>query len=206
MRMPFSEEFRVTSPYGSRIDPFTGEKSTHGGIDLVGVDTTVRSVVEGRVLRSRIVTDQSSRTWEWGNYVSIQGDDGLIYYYCHLAARAVEAGETVGEGQPIGIQGATGKVTGPHLHFEVRNSAGTVDPAALLGIENRAGYVWTPEPKYVRQASAWAKEAAAWAVENGIVNGRGEGDYAWQKPITREEAIVMLHRSQNVFLLTTSKK
>lgn len=198
MTKPFNSGFRVSSPYGSRIDPFTGELTVHGGIDLVGYDPVVRSVCEGRVLRSRIVTDKTQLTWEWGNYISIQGDDGLIYYYCHLASRMVEAGESVGDGQPIGIMGETGRVTGPHLHFEVRNSAGTVDPARILGIENRAGVVWLPEPPYIRQASPWARDAVAWAVERGILMGRGGDEYDLQSPVTREELCVMLYRAREV--------
>lgn len=198
MTKPFNTGFRVSSPYGNRIDPFTGELTLHGGIDLVGYDTAVRSVCEGRVLRSRIVTDQSSKTWEWGNYISVQGDDGLIYYYCHLASRFIDAGETVAEGQPIGIMGDTGKVTGVHLHFEVRNSAGTVDPSLILGVENRAGVIWTPEPPYVQQSSEWAKDAVAWAVERGIIKGRGGNEYDLQSPITREEMCVMLYRAREV--------
>lgn len=198
MNMPFKTGFRVTSPYGERSNPFTGEREFHAGIDLVGSDTTVRAVIGGTVFQSRIVTDHSNRTWEWGNYVSILGDDGFLWYYCHLAERAVEAGDRVESGQPIGIEGSTGYATGIHLHLEVRNGYSTKDPAPLLGIKNEAGYVWTAEADYLQQASPWAKEAVAWAVERHIVNGRGDGDYAWQEPITREEAVVMLYRAREV--------
>lgn len=198
MTMPFSTGFVVSSPYGERIDPINGEPAWHGGIDLIGHDTTVRAVTGGRVLRSRIVTDTETRTWEWGNYISIQGPDGLIYYYCHLDSRGVETGDVVEEGQPIGIMGATGRVTGPHLHFELRNSAGQVNPSVLLGIENRAGVTWKPEPAHIAQASEWAKDAVAWAYNRGILKGRGGDDFALQEPLTREEMCLMLYRAREV--------
>lgn len=200
MKMPFRSGFRVSSPYGWRLDPLTGEKSWHSGIDLVGADKNVLAVVGGSVLKSRIVTDMSDRTWEWGNYVSVYGDDGRVYYYCHLAERHVEQGGRIEMGQRIGIEGASGRVTGVHLHFEVRNPSnmGSVDPAEILGIPNEDGFVWKPTPAYIEQASPWAKDAVAWAVEKGILKGRGDDDYALQEPISREEMCVMLYRCREV--------
>ena len=200
MKTPFRSGFRVSSPYGWRSDPLTGERSWHSGIDLVGADKNVLAVVGGDVLKSRIVTDKSDKTWEWGNYVSVYGDDGRIYYYCHLAERTVEQGGRIEAGHRVGIEGATGRVTGSHLHFEVRNPSnmGSVDPADILGIPNEAGFVWKPTPAYIEQASPWAADAVAWAVEKGILKGRGGDDYGLQEPITREEMCVMLYRCREV--------
>lgn len=198
MMMPFKSGFRVSSPYGWRIDPLTGERAWHSGIDLVGADRDVLAVVGGSVLKSRIVTDKTDATWEWGNYVSVFGDDGRIYYYCHLAERTAEAGGRVEAGQRVGIEGATGRVTGVHLHFEVRAGGTSINPADRLGILNESGYVWKPVAPYIEQASPWAADAVAWAVEKGILKGRGGDDYALQKPITREEMCVMLYRCREV--------
>lgn len=203
MRMPFKSGFRVSSPYGERADPFTGEKKWHGGIDLIGEDTNVLAVTGGYVIQSRMVTNHEDRTWEWGNYVSVWGDDGLIYYYCHLAERTVEAGGRIEAGQRIGIEGATGLATGVHLHLEIRmgiseGTYSTVDPAQVLGIQNRSGYFWKPDPPYITQASPWAQEAVTWAVERGILKGRGGDDYALQEPVTREELCVILYRAREV--------
>lgn len=200
MKMPFRSGFRVSSPYGWRPDPLTGERLWHSGIDLVGADKNVIAVVGGDVIKSRIVTDMSDRTWEWGNYVSVYGDDGRVYYYCHLAERCVEQGGRIEAGQRVGIEGASGRVTGVHLHFEVRNPSnmGSVDPAEVLGIPNEAGFVWKPTPAYIEQASPWAEDAVAWAVEKGILKGRGDDDFALQEPISREEMCVMLYRCREV--------
>ena len=110
MKMPFTSKFRVASPFGTRVDPITGEAgSWHGGVDLVSDDRNVRAVMSGIVLRSRMVPDlgDGDRTWEWGNYVSIGGDDGKVCYYCHLDQRAVEEGKRVSAGQILGVEGNT---------------------------------------------------------------------------------------------------
>lgn len=200
MRMPFKSGFRVSSPYGRRLDPLTGDMTWHSGIDLVGADKNVLAVVGGDVLKSRIVTDMNDRTWEWGNYVSVYGDDGRVYYYCHLAERTVEQGGRIETGQRIGIEGASGRVTGVHLHFEVRNPSSMVseDPSEILGIPNEAGFVWKPTPAYIEQSSGWAADAVAWAVEKGILRGRGDDDFALQEPLSREEMCVMLYRAREV--------
>ena len=141
MPSPFEMGYKVTSPYGSRIDPFSGVPSFHGGIDLVGVDKSVRSITGGTVLVSRIVTDTSNRTWEWGNFVAVLADSGEVIYYCHLASRAVSEGDRVEVGDILGTEGATGYVTGAHLHLEVRINNVAVDPTPYLSVvetENEA--------------------------------------------------------------------
>ena len=117
MQLPYQGEVRVSSPFGWRT--LFGKRVYHKGIDLVGTDKTVRAVVGGVVGQSIIITDPQNRTSEWGNYVRIDGEDGRIYYYCHLAKRLVDRGAKVAVGDAIGIEGSTGKSTGSHLHFEV---------------------------------------------------------------------------------------
>ena len=220
MKMPFKTGFYIASPFGYRVDPITGaENSWHGGVDLVGNDRNVRAAVGGTVLRSRIVEDPADRTSEWGNYVSVIGADGRICYYCHLAQRAVEAGARVEEGQVLGIEGTTGRSTGIHLHFEVRDQLGVqLDPCAYLGIPNRAGYEWdpdterddpepVPEPEpepepesepWESQCHEWSREAVEWAISRGILKGDGNGNYRLGDAITREEAVVLLYRAREV--------
>ena len=194
MRMPFDSSFYIASPYGGRVDPITREPGVwHGGVDLVCDDRNVRAVVGGSVLQSRMV-DRSSgdRTWEWGNYVSIAGDDGYCIYYCHLDKRLVEKGQRVSAGQIIGIEGNTGRSTGVHLHFEVRDwAAQQRDPCAYLGIPNVSGFEWEPpEPEEVH----WWDEAWAWAKENGITDGTSPEGTA-----SRAMVVTMLKRYHDRF-------
>lgn len=213
MILPYGDNIsvRLVSPFGYRRDPITGAGgSWHGGVDLVSDgDKTVRAVVAGNVWMSRIVTDQTNRTSEWGNYICISGDDGTLYYYCHLKERLVSAGERIESGQAIGIEGSTGRSTGSHLHFEVRRSGTQVDPTEILGIpnvcgtytvyneRNNGGEIMTEVNEKKRNDSEpaeWAKDAVEWAVENGIIYGDENGDLMLRKSCTREQVIVFLHR------------
>ena len=211
MRLPYTPgtPVRLVSPYGRRTDPITGVAGVpHNGIDLVGDgDKRIRAVTGGYVLQSRIVYDESNPTSEWGNYISIKGDDGYVYYYCHLSARWVEPGEYVEAGQNIGAEGSTGRSTGSHLHVEVRKDVvgDTVNPAEVLGIPNMTGtYVEIEtkeeamEEKKEKQTDSepqeWAKAAVEWAVENGIIYGDGNGDLMLREPCTREQMLVFMYR------------
>lgn len=204
MRKPFDGEFRVASPFGSRVDPITGEPGVwHGGVDLVSEDRNVRAVMGGTVLQSRMVDPASGdRTWEWGNYVSVAGDDGYVIYYCHLDRRLVEKGQRVEAGQLLGIEGNTGRSTGRHLHFEVRDWGGSQrNPCDYLGIPNIAGFEYEPEPpvpSWQEQCHDWSRDAVEWCIRRGILKGRGGGDYALGDYVTREELCVMLYRGREV--------
>ena len=141
MQLPYKGDVRVSSPFGWRT--MNGERVYHKGIDLVGTDKTVRAVVGGVVGQSILITDPKNRTSEWGNYVRVDGEDGRLYYYCHLSKRLVDRGAKVAVGDAIGIEGSTGKSTGSHLHFEVRENGSSIDPTKILGIKNTVGTVQT---------------------------------------------------------------
>lgn len=138
MKNPFeSGDVRVTSPYGMRDGEF------HKGIDLVGTSSTRIVAVEDAVVAvSNMITDRQNKTWEWGNYVRLDLNDGSRLYHCHLAQRLVRAGERVRRGQVIGIMGATGNANGAHLHWELRPSGfslESLDISAYSGIPNVRG-------------------------------------------------------------------
>lgn len=145
MIIPFKcNTVRLTSPYGNRT--LNGTTQFHGGYDLVGVGSyDICAVVGGTVVHSRIITDKSNPTWQWGNYVCIKGTDGLYYYYCHMQSRAVTAGQTVKAGDKLGVMGNTGYSFGAHLHFEVREGSKSISPETILGISNKAGTYSLPE-------------------------------------------------------------
>ena len=153
MVIPFTtDRVKLTSGYGSRI--LDGKTDFHGGYDLVGVGSTdVTAAVGGKVVASRMVTDKSNLTWQWGNYVCILGDDGRYSYYCHLASRAVNKGDTVKVGDKLGVMGSTGYSFGAHLHFEVREKDGktTVNPETILGIPNKVGVYKIPAKSQLKR-------------------------------------------------------
>lgn len=189
---PYFGQFVAVSPYGMRKDPITGEESWHNGYDLIHLDSDeIRSPVDGTVVRSRMVTDKSDRTWEWGNYVAVAGEDGYTYYLCHLAKRLVNQGDRVRQGQVVGIEGTTGRSTGVHLHFEVRDSAGNpVDPAPFLGIPSAVGLLCDagnlPDP--------WAVKTINRAIADGVLRGNGQGDFLLDEPCSRQDILLFLYR------------
>lgn len=139
MQLPYQGEVRVSSPFGWRT--LYGKRVYHRGIDLVGADKTVRAVVGGEVGQSILITDPKNRTSEWGNYVRVDGEDGRLYYYCHLSQRLVSRGDKVSVGDALGVEGSTGKTTGSHLHLEVRENGKSIDPTPIIGIKNIVGAV-----------------------------------------------------------------
>lgn len=119
---------RVTSEFGSVNRP--GGKP-HGGMDLGAArGTPVMAPAAGRVTVS---TDRYEGGARYGKVVVIDHADGSSSLYAHLDGRLVQAGDVVRAGQQIALTGATGKVTGPHLHFEVSRHGAQVDPQTLLG-------------------------------------------------------------------------
>jgi hypothetical protein len=116
---------RLTSPYGPRIHPVHQRPQFHRGIDLAGVNTTIRAAAAGTVL------EVSTRVG-YGRTVVLDHGGRLSTVYSHLASVAVREGQTVRSGDVLGVVGATGFATGPHLHVEVRVSGEVVDPTDLL--------------------------------------------------------------------------
>ncbi|MFJ4633886.1 M23 family metallopeptidase [Streptomyces sp. NPDC088847] len=120
------DEYFVTARYGQ---PGNWAAGHHTGIDLaVPVGTKIKSVHAGTVIYATL--DDA-----YGNYVLIHQDDGFYALYAHMSQLMVRAGEKVKEEQLLGLSGATGRVTGPHLHFEVRTGpayGSDVDPVAYM--------------------------------------------------------------------------
>ncbi|MBQ9685282.1 MAG: peptidoglycan DD-metalloendopeptidase family protein [Oscillospiraceae bacterium] len=115
---------RITSRFGNRTDPFTGQTRYHSGIDIDGFGNDGAPVVAAA--SGTVIT--ASYDGAYGNYVIIDhGDTSTVY--AHMQALAVSYGDYVSQGQTIGYVGATGRATGTHLHFEVYVGDGRVDPA-----------------------------------------------------------------------------
>lgn len=120
----------ITSRFGIRVHPVTGEVKQHSGIDYgAATGTEVKAAAAG------IVLGVNPNHATAGNYVVIGHAGNTMTRYLHLSsfATGLRTGKTVAVGEVIGHVGATGRVTGPHLHFEVRKADGTaVDPELAL--------------------------------------------------------------------------
>lgn len=120
----------VSSLYGYRIDPVGGIVGDfHLGVDIAGpVGTPIYAAQGGKVIRA---------SWfsTYGNCIDIQHPSGLVTRYAHLSSYNVSVGDTVKQGQTIAAMGATGNVTGPHVHFETIINGKTVDPANYLNLK-----------------------------------------------------------------------
>ncbi|WP_461216310.1 phage tail spike protein [Lactococcus cremoris] len=112
---PISIPITVTSEMGWRTSPITGAQEFHNAMDLVNGNPTTPILASG----DGQVVQAGSNYYDWyGNYTVIKHADGLYTGYAHQSRIDVYVGQNVKKGQQIGLMGATGPVTGPHLHFQ----------------------------------------------------------------------------------------
>jgi murein DD-endopeptidase MepM/ murein hydrolase activator NlpD len=119
-------DYRLGSPFGAREDPINGRSSFHTGLDLdAPYDSKVYATAPG------VVTYAGYRD-DYGKIVEIDHGHGLTTRYAHLHQYTVSVGERVAAHQQIGYLGSTGRVTGPHVHYEVLVNGEPQDPAKFL--------------------------------------------------------------------------
>lgn len=112
---PIASPITVTSEMGWRTSPITGAQEFHNAVDLVNGNPTTPILASG----DGQVVQAGSNYYDWyGNYTVIKHADGLYTGYAHQSRIDVSVGQNVKKGQQIGLMGATGPVTGPHLHFQ----------------------------------------------------------------------------------------
>ena len=124
-----------SSNYGYRLDPITGRSSFHTGVDLIAPAGTPIVAAAGGVVST------VGHVHEYGNIVEIDHDNGLTSRYAHLSKSLVKTGDVVLKGQPIAHVGSTGRTTGPHLHFEVREKGIPLNPNKFLSLGTHADSV-----------------------------------------------------------------
>jgi murein DD-endopeptidase MepM/ murein hydrolase activator NlpD len=113
----------VTSAYGWRSDPFTGESRFHRGVDLRATyGTEVPAASGGTVVCA-------GERGTYGNLVVVRDGQGVETRYAHLSATLVKEGDVIAPGTPVGRVGSSGRSAAPHLHFEVLVNGERVDPA-----------------------------------------------------------------------------
>lgn len=112
----------VSSPFGNRVHPVTGVTTNHNGVDIAcSSGTKVMAVCDG-------VVDKAQYNEYSGNFVVVSHCNGFTSSYAHLSKISVSPGQKISTGDEIGKSGSTGMVTGPHLHFEIRQNGDAVNP------------------------------------------------------------------------------
>jgi murein DD-endopeptidase MepM/ murein hydrolase activator NlpD len=126
LQRPIGQACRTSSRFGPRLHPVRRVPLLHKGVDLaVPVGTEVLAAQSGMV-----IAVGEGRTS--GRYVIVDHGDEIRTSYLHLDRASVRRGDPVERGQPIGLSGKTGRVTGPHLHFELWVRGMPMDPAPLM--------------------------------------------------------------------------
>lgn len=117
---------QIVSRFGDRSDPLSGEGGFHAGVDLTAtMGTPVYAAADGIVAAAQF-------SGRYGRLILIEHGHGMTTLYAHLSKFEIVPGEEVRRGQLIGMSGASGRVSGPHLHFEVRQGGSPVNPARYL--------------------------------------------------------------------------
>ena len=128
------------STYGWRVDPFTGERAMHEGVDIVApTGTKIRAAAAGVVV-------STERHPQYGNLVEIDHGKDLTTRYAHSSRILVKVGQLVKRGQPVAEVGTTGRSTGPHLHFEVRIRGLAQNPDRFLRLAQNAQKPFAKSP------------------------------------------------------------
>ncbi|ABG32521.1 peptidase M23 [Roseobacter denitrificans] len=124
--LPVKQAFRFTSDYGYRRDPKTGGRRMHKGVDFAAsLGTDLHATADG-------VVTEAGWSSGYGRLIKIQHEFGIETRYAHLSKIRVKVGQRVSRGDHIGDMGASGRVTGVHLHYEVRVGGKAVNPMIFI--------------------------------------------------------------------------
>jgi murein DD-endopeptidase MepM/ murein hydrolase activator NlpD len=150
-----ADQFVLTSPFGTRVSPFTRAAETHKGLDLSApAGTSVYATADGVVsFAGRVALRESIPWWRFGNVVVISHSDRFLTIYGHLDTIKVRAGQQVRQGEVVATVGSTGWSTNSHLHYEVRSDL--EQPGTYLPIDPRIyilNYQWNNEASLLMRA------------------------------------------------------
>jgi murein DD-endopeptidase MepM/ murein hydrolase activator NlpD len=124
---------KVSSRFGTRVDPFNGRAAMHSGLDFkASTGTPILATGDGKVIKA-------GRSGGYGKLVEIRHANGLSTRYAHMSKMSVKVGQYVRKGSVIGKVGSTGRSTGPHLHYEVRSSKSARNPAKYIAVGRKIG-------------------------------------------------------------------
>ncbi len=131
---------RLLSRFGEREDPFSGEGVLHAGVDIsASMGTPVHAAADGIIVRAEFGRG-------YGRVVIIDHGNGMQTWYAHLSRFEVVPGQEIRRGEVLGYSGASGRVTSPHLHFEVRLGGNPVNPHSYLARSSMLSSVKTDLP------------------------------------------------------------
>lgn len=120
------QEGWLSSRYGKRVDPFSGEMAHHPGIDFSGpANAPILAVADGVVV-------WSGRRPDYGLTVEVDHGNGYLTRYAHNSKNLVTTGQRVSAGDTLGLMGQTGRATGPHVHFEVFLNGRRINPSDVV--------------------------------------------------------------------------
>ena len=198
-KLPVTGAFNITATY---LQKGSYWKNGHQGIDFTAPDHRVYATCNGTV---RLVAYDEGG---WGQYVSIGDDSGRRHIFCHLVKGSVKvkAGQKVTPLTVIGTMGATGNVTGLHLHYQLQQGENVIDPCAYLGIPNKIGSYISKDFEEVENMTfkdekdipAWAADAVKKVSDKGLMLGDDQGNFRPNDPITRAEMAILIARMMNL--------
>ena len=150
---------KVTSTFGMRNDPFSGDQKAHHGMDISAkTGTPVIATAAGEVIEVEYQPNG------YGKYVVIKHDETYQTKYAQMSSQEVSVGDQVKKGDVIGKVGSSGRSTAPHLHYEVRKNGKPVDPVGYI-----SDYKFSQETVVKSQALAKAQQEQKEAVERKAV-------------------------------------
>ena len=206
-RLMNTERVEITSSFGPRKDPVTGEQTTHSGIDLVGRPATGTNPTI--LCHTTGIVTCASYSATWGYYVDIRVSNVVFMRYAHMQpGLKVKLGQTVYLGEEIGVMGATGKATGVHLHFGISINKQWVDPEPYLekdvvdlteaDVRRIIETVLKEKAQQNPANNVESLKARQWAEKEGIVKGSDRGNLQYGKLVTKEEVVLMISRAHEV--------
>jgi murein DD-endopeptidase MepM/ murein hydrolase activator NlpD len=124
----------LSSPFGVRTDPFTGESAIHEGVDFAGEEGSAVIATAGGIVV------WAGERLGYGRMVEVEHAGGYRTRYAHAKAVTVQIGQLVDKGQQVATLGNTGRSTGPHVHYEVLKNGQQINPQAFIGPLNHRLY------------------------------------------------------------------
>lgn len=131
LRLPLDRNsFWISSEFGKRKNPFSGQIKNHNGIDMAAPEGTPVYAIKDANVSNIVLNDPV-----FGNYIILSHDNGkMMSIYAHLSKVCAEEFDSIKKGDIIGYVGQTGMATGPHLHFEIKQGGRAQDPRQKLNL------------------------------------------------------------------------